>query len=169
MDSSRKRPANENTVGEEIKRNKKGKKERRRLRLELQEKETTSISTIEPAPTAKPSFPYEVDEADHAETPFEAYEDIGPVLKLIAQALKKTPNTLKIYDPYYCGGMDVGIVNSHELLAIEDIDEDMRVLFLTRFLRPQTTCLRGRRGRRLASTPRRRSSRTRGSPGAERR
>ena len=93
MDSSRKRPANENTVGEEIKRNKKAKKDKQ-----------TSITTIAPAPTAKPSFPYEVDEADHAETPFEAYEDIGPVLKLIAQALKKTPNTLKIYDPYYCGG-----------------------------------------------------------------
>ena len=54
--------------------------------------------------TPKPAFPFKTDEADHAETPFEAYEDIDPVLKFLQHLVGKTSKTMKIYDPYYCGG-----------------------------------------------------------------
>ena len=50
------------------------------------------------------SFPYVTDPADHAETPLDAYSDILPILKSLAHQLHKTPSTLRIYDPYYCGG-----------------------------------------------------------------
>jgi hypothetical protein len=49
-------------------------------------------------------YPYEVDSADHCETPTCAYEDICPILDAIAKKLNKTRETLYIYDPYYCEG-----------------------------------------------------------------
>lgn len=49
--------------------------------------------------------PFEVDEADHCETPLRAYEDILPLLDQIAKAVGKTDrHQLVIYDPYYCDG-----------------------------------------------------------------
>jgi hypothetical protein len=66
--------------------------------------EPTMPVTNTPIDTSKPLFPYKTDDLDHAETPFEAYQDIAPILKHLCHALGKTPKTLKIYDPYYCGG-----------------------------------------------------------------
>lgn len=50
------------------------------------------------------SFPYEIDEADHAETPLVAYEDVAPVLRGLAKHLSKQPADLRIWDPFYCTG-----------------------------------------------------------------
>ena len=50
------------------------------------------------------SFPYQIDESDHAETPAAAYEDIAPVLRSLAKHLSKPPAELKIWDPFYCTG-----------------------------------------------------------------
>ena len=51
-------------------------------------------------------YPYELDAADHCETPVEAYLHISGVLETLARSLGKTRATLSIYDPYYCeGGM----------------------------------------------------------------
>ena len=71
---------------------------------------------------------FEVKDDDHCETPQEAYDDIGPMLHQLAgmprttqstytctnveplillfvpEKLGKTPETLQIYDPYYCAG-----------------------------------------------------------------
>jgi hypothetical protein len=49
-------------------------------------------------------FPFATDESDHCETPLQAYKDIAPMLKLLAQALGVKPKNLRVYDPYYCGG-----------------------------------------------------------------
>lgn len=49
-------------------------------------------------------YPFEADEADHAETPVEAYRDIAAVLGRLAEAMGKTRATVKVYDPYYCAG-----------------------------------------------------------------
>lgn len=46
--------------------------------------------------------PFDTKEEDHCESPFEAFEDIAPILVKLAKDLGKTPETLKIYDPYYC-------------------------------------------------------------------
>lgn len=54
------------------------------------------------ADTAK--FPFTPNPADHCETPFEAYQDLAPVLKFLSGALGKNPSSLRIYDPYYCDG-----------------------------------------------------------------
>ena len=47
---------------------------------------------------------FEVDSADHAETPLKAYQDVIPTLKTLAKRLGKDPKDLLIYDPYYCDG-----------------------------------------------------------------
>lgn len=44
------------------------------------------------------------DEADHAETPLKAYEDVARFLDAVASSLGKDRGTLKIYDPYFCMG-----------------------------------------------------------------
>ena len=49
-------------------------------------------------------YPYPVDENDHCESPLVAYEDISPILDIIASKIGKTRAQLKIYDPYYCEG-----------------------------------------------------------------
>jgi hypothetical protein len=41
---------------------------------------------------------------DHAETPLRAYAHLAPFLRRLAKRLKKTPETLLIYDPFYCEG-----------------------------------------------------------------
>lgn len=50
-------------------------------------------------------FPFDVDSDDHCESPFNAYQDIQPILdKLVDIAGVKKKKKLKIYDPYYCNG-----------------------------------------------------------------
>jgi len=43
-------------------------------------------------------------EDDHCETPYEAYQDIEPLLSQLTLKLKKSKEQLKIYDPYFCQG-----------------------------------------------------------------
>lgn len=50
------------------------------------------------------SFPYDVDCADHCETPQAAYDDIAPVLAFLARRLGKERCELSIWDPYFCAG-----------------------------------------------------------------
>ena len=49
---------------------------------------------------------------DHFETPLVAYEDIAPVLTIIAKRLGKSVCDLIIYDPYYCKGNMVNRLSS---------------------------------------------------------
>ena len=63
-----------------------------------------SNGTGDAAGSLPASFPYQIDEADHAETPAAAYEDIAPVLRSLAKHLSKPPAELKIWDPFYCTG-----------------------------------------------------------------
>jgi len=51
-----------------------------------------------------PSFPFQVDAADHCETSLEAYQHLIPFLDLFAHSIGKSRSTLLIYDPYYCAG-----------------------------------------------------------------
>lgn len=54
---------------------------------------------------AQVEFPFVVSaEADHAETPLQAYADIASVLRIVAENLGKDARDLKIYDPYFCAG-----------------------------------------------------------------
>lgn len=59
-------------------------------------KVTTIASTTE--------FPFSTSSEDHCETPQTAYEDIAPVLSFLADALGKSEENLRIWDPYYCAG-----------------------------------------------------------------
>ena len=63
----------------------------------------TGISTIV-TPGIASYHPFDVEPRDHAETPFEAYADIEPLLFKIAQCLGKTKDNVILYDPYYCEG-----------------------------------------------------------------
>jgi mRNA-degrading endonuclease RelE of RelBE toxin-antitoxin system len=55
---------------------------------------------------AKP-LPFPTDSDDHCETSKTAYAHIAPFLKLLAKTLSKSPEELRIYDPYYCAGATV--------------------------------------------------------------
>eukprot|EP00049_Salpingoeca_infusionum_P027057 m.30049 g.30049 ORF g.30049 m.30049 type:complete len:281 (+) comp9232_c0_seq2:158-1000(+) len=48
--------------------------------------------------------PFRTDKDDHCETPFKAYQDIAPILHLLAGLLGKSSDELVIYDPYFCAG-----------------------------------------------------------------
>lgn len=62
--------------------------------------------------TAHLKWNFAVDYNDHFETPTVAYEDLIPALKLVATALKKPFEDLVIYDPYWCQGQMVSILNN---------------------------------------------------------
>lgn len=54
--------------------------------------------------TAHIVHPFDTESDDHCETDRRAYEDLVPVLNLVAEKLGKDPAELRIYDPYYCAG-----------------------------------------------------------------
>jgi hypothetical protein len=49
-------------------------------------------------------LPFDASSDDHCETPVAAYQDIFPVLRVLAASLRKEVVDLRIYDPYYCDG-----------------------------------------------------------------
>lgn len=55
-------------------------------------------------PESASALPFQTDDADHAETPLNAYKDIVILLDVFARNINKTRTTLRIYDPYYCDG-----------------------------------------------------------------
>ena len=55
-------------------------------------------------PTASRDHPFEVDDADHCETPFAAYRGRRAFSVCVALALRKPKEKLRIYDPYFCEG-----------------------------------------------------------------
>ena len=57
------------------------------------------------------SWNFTVDYNDHFETPLVAYTDILPMLLTLAESLGKLPKDLVIYDPYYCQGGMVQMLN----------------------------------------------------------
>eukprot|EP00232_Nephroselmis_pyriformis_P008264 CAMPEP_0182900856 /NCGR_PEP_ID=MMETSP0034_2-20130328/29171_1 /TAXON_ID=156128 /ORGANISM="Nephroselmis pyriformis, Strain CCMP717" /LENGTH=303 /DNA_ID=CAMNT_0025035137 /DNA_START=734 /DNA_END=1642 /DNA_ORIENTATION=+ len=52
--------------------------------------------------TVQHSFPTEPE--DHAETDDKAYEDVVPVLEVMAAAMGKDKGDIALYDPYFCQG-----------------------------------------------------------------
>ena len=47
---------------------------------------------------------FKFDARDHAESCWEAFRDLAPILEQIALKMGKTKETVVIYDPYYCEG-----------------------------------------------------------------
>ncbi|EED91738.1 predicted protein [Thalassiosira pseudonana CCMP1335] len=47
---------------------------------------------------------FETNSLDHCETPLCAYENVQPVLEMMAKHLHVQPSMLRIWDPYYCDG-----------------------------------------------------------------
>ena len=43
-------------------------------------------------------MPFETSPADHCETPLQAYADVAPILRCLAAAMGRTPETLRIYE-----------------------------------------------------------------------
>jgi hypothetical protein len=69
-------------------------------------------------------YPYEVIPDDHCETPLEAYQDISPLLQLIAQSIQKTSSSLSIYDPFFCEGSMVERMGSLGFTNVYNRKED---------------------------------------------
>ena len=53
---------------------------------------------------SRPRYAFQVDDTDHCETPFDAYQDVLELLDQVAKSLGKNRSNLSIYDPYYCDG-----------------------------------------------------------------
>ena len=49
-------------------------------------------------------LPFDASSDDHCETPLAAYQDVVPILRVLAASLGKPLEDLRIYDPYYCDG-----------------------------------------------------------------
>lgn len=72
---------------------------------------------------AKP-LPFPADPDDHCETSKTAYQHIVPFLRALAKKLKKTPEKLKIYDPYYCAGAMVRHLNELGFSCVHNQPDD---------------------------------------------
>ena len=96
--------------------NKKDRQKRMMAHLSLRAEVTT--------PVASRDHPFEVDAADHCETPFQAYQDIEPFLFRIALALKKPKEKLRIYDPYFCEGSVVAHLARLGFTSVHNVNED---------------------------------------------
>jgi hypothetical protein len=55
---------------------------------------------------------FEVEYNDHFETPQQAYVDLLQVLKHAAKDARKALTDLVVYDPYYCNGRVVSLLNN---------------------------------------------------------
>lgn len=76
-------------------------------------------------PAAPPEYAFAVDDArDHAETPFEAYRDLEPLLFRVATALGKTKATLRIYDPFFCAGSVVAHLGRLGFACVRNANAD---------------------------------------------
>ena len=87
---------------EETTRKKKGKKDKKERQKRLMQH--LSLRAEATTPVQSRDHPFEVDAADHCETPFAAYQDVEPFLFRVALALRKPKEKLRIYDPYFCEG-----------------------------------------------------------------
>jgi hypothetical protein len=74
--------------------------------------------------SAAQSFPYETNEDDHCETPFQAYADIEPILDALCKSMGKSKSELKIYDPYFCNGSVVKHLSSLGYTNVYNKKED---------------------------------------------
>ena len=66
--------------------------------------EDAPASTTAGTVTTSAKHSWDTAEADHCETPAEAYADIAELLDWLAARLGKRRETLRIYDPYFCAG-----------------------------------------------------------------
>jgi hypothetical protein len=55
---------------------------------------------------------FDVEYNDHFETPAHAYADLMPVFRSLAEELHKSVEDIVIYDPYYCNGRVVTILQN---------------------------------------------------------
>lgn len=69
-------------------------------------------------------YPYTVNDDDHCETPVEAYSDISTFLSRISVMVKKTNETLKIFDPYHCEGSVISRLGSIGFKTVHNEKED---------------------------------------------
>ncbi|EKX35093.1 hypothetical protein GUITHDRAFT_90353 [Guillardia theta CCMP2712] len=110
-DGSNDKDSEEETERKKIKRDKQKnlKKKQKKQSSESEEDEDSHNRTREgvESPTSQPALvrhSFETTDADHAETPREAYEHILPLLHKMAEAASKKPSELRIYDPFFCTG-----------------------------------------------------------------
>lgn len=123
-----------------MKKQKPGKRERERLKAlredtapELSEKRGASSflkrDRHEDAPISNKKqksgeWNFEVDYCDHFETPLIAYEHILPFLRIVAANLNKELTELVIFDPYYCQGRTITLLQSLGFVHIINENKD---------------------------------------------
>jgi hypothetical protein len=99
-------------AGGESKRSKKRQKKRRKVEGAGQQDSAPGAADTPDAGAEPPAHSWVVEDADHCETPREAYADIAACLRRLAARLKVQPQNLRIYDPYFCTGAVVGHLRS---------------------------------------------------------
>ena len=93
--------------------------------------EAAAAGNLDEAPSGPPAAPFAGDDADHAETSAQAYEDVIQLLDHVALTLGKTRATLAVYDPYYCDGSVVKKLNKLGFKNVYNQHEDFYVKIAT--------------------------------------
>lgn len=91
-------------------------------RKQMLREDQNKIKTIKAR--GKQPLPFDTVEDDHCETSSTAFAHIVPFLVLLAKKLKKQPNELVIYDPYYCAGSIVQHLNRLGFPRVHNVPED---------------------------------------------
>ena len=95
-------------------------KRQKRLKLQAHLRIAGAVRT----PGALSARPFEALAEDHCETPFQAFQDIEPLLFALAARLKKPKANLRIYDPFYCEGSMVAHLNALGFASVHNRNED---------------------------------------------
>jgi hypothetical protein len=75
-------------------------------------------------------FAFPATEDDHCETGADAYADIGPVLRIVAEMLGKrvpspaAPSDLAVWDPYFCAGAVTRHLAAQGFPRVHNVNED---------------------------------------------
>ena len=77
----------------------------------------------EPHPIPQP-LTFAAEEDDHCETAPEAYSHIAELLHLTARSLGVQPESLRIYDPYFCNGAVVRHLGALGFLSVHNHNHD---------------------------------------------
>jgi hypothetical protein len=92
----------------------------KKQRKQIIKEDKIAIAALKSRGTSQ-QLPFTAEEDDHCETSPVAYTHIAPILQLIANRLDKKPCDLLIYDPYYCAGKMVDLLNKLGLEKVSSL------------------------------------------------
>lgn len=102
-----------------------GKKAAKRAKLLASQLAVAGVAAVV-TPSVAVAHPFQRDPADDAETPFESYRDIEPLLARLAQLTPgvRDKAALRVYDPYFCAGSVVSHLGRLGFPRVHNVNVD---------------------------------------------